>query len=328
MSSLIIEGHIIDAPIKDILTQLKKELPNGKLSQIVYRNCDIRVTCPVHSDGLESHPSCEIYCGTSEDIEYGTWHCFTCGAKGRLYSFVARCFDESDEFGKQWLLERFGNILVDRQLILQPIEINANTSKFRVSSNVLDKMQSYHPYMTKRKLTNKVIETFDIKYDDSSKCLVFPVKDEYGELSFLTRRSVESKKFIIDEGIEKPIYLLYYIKQHNIKEVTICESQINSLTLWGYGVPSVATFGCNVTSHQLELLNKSEISHVYLAYDGDNAGKKGTYKLIKGLSKDKFIDVMILPRGRDVNDLSEEEFNNLKIVDSQEWLKEYYYASK
>ena len=328
MSNLIINGHLIDTPIIEILNQLKRELPNGKLSKIQVRGEDIRITCPVHSDGLESHPSCDVYCGTRDDIEYGTWHCFTCGAKGRLSSLIAKCFDREDEFGEEWLLEHYGDTLVERELCLQPIELNSSIEKFSMSSKVLDTMQSYHPYMTKRKLTEKVINTFEIKYDNDTKCLVFPVKDEYGNLSFLTRRSVVDKKFIIDEGIEKPIYLLYYIKQHNIKEVTICESQINTLTLWGYGVPSVATFGCNVTSHQLGLLNKSGVTHFYLAYDGDSAGRKGTYKLIKGLSKDKFIDVLILPKGKDINDLSEDEFNKLKIVDSQQWLKEYYYASK
>lgn len=328
MSNLIIEGHLIDTPIIDILNQLKRELPNGKLSQIQVRGDDIRITCPVHSEGLESHPSCDVYCGTRDDIEYGTWHCFTCGAKGRLPNLIAKCFDRDDEFGIQWLLEHYGGVLTERELILQPIELKSKSERFVMSSSVLDSMQDYHPYMTTRKLTKKVIDTFNIKYDSNTKCLVFPVKDEYGNLSFLTRRSVESKKFIIDEGIEKPVYLLYYVKQNDIKEVTICESQINSLTLWGYGVPSVATFGCNVTSHQLELLNKSGVMHFYLAYDGDSAGKKGTYKLIKGLAKDKFIDVLILPKGKDINDLSEKEFNNLKIVDSQTWLKEYYCASK
>ena len=231
MSNLIIEGHLIDTPIIEILTQLKKELPNGKLSQIQARGDDIRITCPVHSEGLESHPSCDVYCGTRDDIEYGTWHCFTCGAKGRLPSLVAKCFDSNEEFGNQWLLSHFGNTLIERELFLQPIELNSNSDKFNMSNKVIDSMQSYHPYMTKRKLTEKVINTFDVKYDASTKCLVFPVKDEFGNLSFLTRRSVEGKKFIIDEGIEKPVYLLYYIKQHNIKEVTICESQINTLTL-------------------------------------------------------------------------------------------------
>ena len=47
----------------------------------------------------------------------------------------------------------------------------------------------------------------------------------------LTRRSVIDKTFIIDKDKEKPVYLLNYIKNNNIKEATVVESQINCLTL-------------------------------------------------------------------------------------------------
>ena len=47
----------------------------------------------------------------------------------------------------------------------------------------------------------------------------------------LTRRSVKDKTFIIDKEKQKPVYLLYYLLQHNIQECYICESQINALTL-------------------------------------------------------------------------------------------------
>ena len=78
------------------------ELTNGKLGTIQVKGDNVRVTCPSHKDGQESHPSCGIYAGDSDDIEYGTFHCFTCNSGGPLYHFVAECFDESDEFGKDW----------------------------------------------------------------------------------------------------------------------------------------------------------------------------------------------------------------------------------
>ena len=320
MRNLIIDNHVIDSPIEDILKQLKKELTNGKLKHIEKKQDNFRVTCPTHKNGLESHPSCQIYCGDDKDIEYGTMHCFTCGESGPLWHFIGQCFDRSDEFGKEWLLERFGNTFVEKELNLTSIDLNKNIKEDYLDESILNEFQSYHPYMTYRKLTKKVIEKFKIKYDPKCESIVFPVWDEYNKLYMLTKRSVKSKYFYIDENKEKPVYLYNIIKKNNIKEVTVCESQINCLTLWGYGIPSIALFGTG-TSYQYDILNRSGIIHYYLALDGDFAGKKGIKRFIKNIRKDVFIDVIIMPKSKDVNDLTEEEFNKLEIISSDEWLR-------
>ena len=79
MSDLVINNKIIDAPMLDILRQLRKELTNGKLKDIIDKHDNIIVTCPHHKDGMENHPSCSVYCGEDANIEYGSVHCFTCG---------------------------------------------------------------------------------------------------------------------------------------------------------------------------------------------------------------------------------------------------------
>lgn len=318
---LIINNHLIDTPILDIVKQIKSELHGTKLAKITKKGSDVIVTCPNinHKGGNESRESCRVYCGDNPDIEYGTCHCFTCGLSGPLYHFVATCFDEDDEFGKDWLVERFGNTLVEKQLQLTSINLDTQREQF-MDESILDSFQSYHPYMDIRKLSKKICETFQVKYDTHTQCLVFPVRDERGRLKFLTRRSVNSKKFIIDEGVEKPLYLLYFIKQHNIQEVTLVESQINALYLWSLGIPSICSFGCNITSKQLDLLNKSGITHLYIAYDGDDAGRHGTMKVLNGISSNIVVDIMQLPEGKDVNDLSEEQINQLPIINSLDWL--------
>lgn len=321
---LIINNHIINTPIIEILNKLKGELYNGKLAIIKEKGDNIRVTCPFHNDGMERHPSCGIYQGDDPDIEYGSFNCFTCGEKGPLYHFVAGCFNESDEFGKEWLLERFGNVFLEREINIPTIELKP-PKKAYLKESILDEFQSYHPYMTKRKLTKKVIETFKIKYDPKTQCIVFPVYDEKDKLYMLTRRSVIDKKFIIDADKEKPIYLLNEVLKRHIKEVTVVESQINALTLWGWGIPAIATFGCNITEHQFELLNKSGIRHYYLCFDGDSAGDKGTLKFINNINKDVMVDVIQMPKNKDVNDLTEDEFNELKIVDSLDYMNKKLY---
>ena len=92
--------------------------------------------------------------------------------------------------------------------------------------------------------------------------------------------------------------------------------------MWGWNIPSVATFGCNITPKQIDILNKSDIKHVYLCFDGDAAGRKGNKKLISSLRSDILVDVIEMPTGKDVNDLTEEEFNKLPIKEGQVWLNE------
>jgi DNA primase len=165
--------------------------------------------------------------------------------------------------------------------------------------------------MTTRKLSKEVCERFKVKYDPKTSSIVFPVWDEYGKLYMLTRRSVKDKTFIIDAAKEKPVYLMNHIKEKDIPYVVVVESQINALTCLSYGIPAVATFGVGITTKQFETFNKSNIRHYILAFDGDEAGRRGTEKFIKNIRKDVFIDVLDIPEDKDINDLDKQTFISL-----------------
>ena len=325
MGDLIIDNHIIDAPIESIMTQLRKELTNGKLDRVERIGDNVRVTCPTHKGGRESHPSCNVYCGSDPSIEYGWMHCFTCGEQGSLWHFVAECFDKDDNFGKSWLLSRFGDTFVESTIRFPDFDLLGNMApkeeaKKPLDESFLDSCQSWHPYMAKRRLSREVCERFKVKYDPKGEHIVFPCWDEAGNLVMCTRRSVRTKQFLIPKDVEKPVYLLNVVKRNGINEATIVESQINCLTLWGWGIPSCALFGTG-TKHQYEILNKSGIKHYYLCFDGDEAGDKGIARFLSNIRNDVFVDIILMARGKDANDLTEEEFNKLPIIDKAEWMR-------
>lgn len=62
-----------------------------------------------------------------------------------------------------------------------------------------------------------------------------------------------------------------------------------------------------------------------LALDPDDAGRLGIYKLGNYLIKNKLTNVYVplLPEGKDINDLSHEEFKQVQVVSFKEWLKLY-----
>lgn len=313
MSNLIINNRVITTPIITILNRVKAEITNGKLAVVTEKHDNVLVTCPFHKCGKENHPSCNVYCGDSPDIEYGYFKCFTCGEQGPLHKFIGQCFDMNIDFGKEWLLARYGNIVLERPLDLLPIEFKKQSQRV-LDENILDKFQNYHPYMTQRKMTSEVIKKFKIKYDTETKSIVFPVWNDKGQLVMLTRRSVFSKAFYIDKDCEKPVYLLNYIKRENIQKVYVVESQINALTLWSWGYPAIALFGTG-TKIQYDILAKSGIRVYNLCFDGDDAGDKGTRNFIKNLGdKGALINIINIPRGKDVNDLTKEEFDNLLLT--------------
>ena len=323
MGDLIIDNHIIDAPMRTILNQIKKELTNGKLRQIEDKGDNFLVTCPHHKNGMEASPACYVYCGSDPNIEYGWMHCFTCDEQGPLYHFVAECFDKGDEWGKRWLLSHFGDTFVEGTLKFPSFDLLSKEDDAKprfLNESLLDSYQSWHPYLAKRGLSRELCERFKVKYDPNGEHIVFPCWDERGNLVMCTRRSVNTKQFLIPKDVEKPVYLLNVIKRNNINEATIVESQFNCLTLWQWGIPSCALFGTG-TTHQYDILNKSDIKHYYLCFDGDDAGDKGIKRFLNNIRKDVFVDIIIMTRGKDVNDLSEEEFNQLPIMDKSEWLR-------
>ena len=316
---LIINNHIINTPIIEILEDIQRELRGRKLKNIPKRDTsddNLMVTCPSHSDGQESNPSCGIYVGDDEHIEYGTFNCFTCGIKGPFQLFVAHCFECSCETAEEWLINNYwkGELLHNSLINLPEIELPSRKVKkqeIKREVKLPESLQSWHPYMQQRKISRDIAKKFGVCYDPSTQCLVFPVYNLKDELVGLTRRSTYSKNFIIDKDFDKSnIYLLNYVNKHS-KMCVVCESQINVLTCFTYGIPAIALYGSGTTKEQIEVLNHSDILTFILMYDNDEAGRKGAEKFQKLIRKDKLVFDILMPKGKDVNDLSEEEFWNL-----------------
>lgn len=307
MSTIKVRNRLIHKDIIDILYDVQRSCHNGKLSVIEDGSDNIKVTCPRHSGGHESKPACFV---RKED---GVYNCFVCNFQGSDFSkFINECFDKYGDFGEMWLLSNYGGEFVENNIILDKIDLNKRNiieNKY-LDESILDTFESYHPYMTKRHLTKDIIEKFQIKYDPIFKGIVFPVRDINGRLKFLTRRSVETKRFLIDKNASKEdIYLLNYVKNENT--VFVVEAQLSALVMNGWGYPTIATLGAGISKEQVDVLNKTDIRRFILCLDNDQAGWKGVERFKRFIDKTKFVDVITLPIYKDPNDLTKEEFENL-----------------
>lgn len=285
---------------------------------------NIQFCCPIHKEGMEQKPSCGISTRdktvSGKLIPAGTVNCFTCGYTSSLEEMISNCFgyDDRGEFGKQWVLKNFLMTDIEDRVALN-LDLsrskNVDNKKF-ISEKELDTYRFYHPYMYKRKLTNVVIEKFDIGFDEKTNCLTFPVRDINGNTLFIARRSVVSKFFHYPEDVNKPLYGAFELPK-DCKEVIICESIFNALTCWVYGRPAIALLGLG-SDYQYELLNKLPVRKFVLALDPDTQGTRATTKLRRNILHKittlfKYPDYMYEQK-LDLNDLTEEEFKKLEEI--------------
>jgi DNA primase len=70
----------------------------------------------------------------------------------------------------------------------------------------------------------------------------------------------------------------------------------------------VALLGAGTSDSQMDVLNSTPIRTYILLYDNDKAGRHGAERFKKLVRKDVFVVDILLPEGRDVNDLNQQEF--------------------
>lgn len=326
-----VNGLMIQAEGIDIVEEVRNQLSaNGiqLLHTIRMGNGNVQFSCPSHKNGQEKKPSCGMsltptYKG-GRLIPAGTVHCFTCGYTASLPEFISHCFGKQDAgmFGNRWLKKNYTALTVTTR---QPVTLNMargrnvlkTEEKLIIPESVLDSYRYYHDYMYERKLTNEIIDLFDVGYDKKTQCITFPVKDLEGDVVFVQTRSVKTKFHHYAAGVNKTdyIYGAYEVLKYypDATDVVVCESIINALTLWTIGIPAVALMGVG-GGRQYEILASLPFRCYTLALDPDPAGQEAMDKIIARLKRKKVLFRYIYPDSRDINDLGEHAKNLQKVL--------------
>ena len=319
MRVLRVDNYIIDTPLFEIVNQLRMTLTNGKLREIKsWSDGDenIVVTCPNrhHSGGREKRAAMNIYVGDDSKIPYGFCKCWACDFQCTFIKFVAECFECSEEFAKNWLIDRYGvlantNILTDGDIIIKTKRASA-----KLPGNYLDNLQSWHPYLAERKLSREVCELFKVKYDPQTSQIVFPCFDIAGNIVMAPRRSIVYKQFYLDSSQEKPVYCLDYIIKNNITTALLCEGPFDVLTCYTFGYPAIGTFG-NPSPSQIAAINRSPLKVLYLGMDNDSAGRRMANVIKSELDPRIIVKEVQWPKNRkDPGECSFEEFQKAIVL--------------
>ena len=344
---MIIDDVQFNCELSDILTELVSQLRVNNIPLIAKQRDSgdhIQITCPYHSNGMERKPSAGL---RKSD---GIFHCFACGEVHTLPEVISYCFGRYEDlvgtWGWTWLLKNFAIVQVEER---KDVELDFSRDKKTsnnngvvirsnnyISDEELDKYRYTHPYMYKRGLTDEIIDLFDIGYDDTRKCITFPVRDIKGNCLFVARRSVNTKFFNYPEGVEKPLYGLYeyykdihdktYIGTWMGQEITsgkyelqslpviVCESMLDALSFWTVGKYAVALNGLG-NELQFKQLRNLPCREIILATDMDERGLKARERIRKNMQNTKIIAEYFFPKGRkDANDCTKEELIRLEKV--------------
>lgn len=305
----------------------------------------MQIYCPFHSDGNERKPSCGVLLHeeykNGRKYPQGWTHCFTCGYAETLPDMITDLLKlkSISQTGIDWLVQNIPGFVPDFESEFEALipDTLMSTLNDKYAVNYLQsltqpkpeyvsetELASYRftvPYMYERKLTDAIIEKFDVGYDANwvapgrtkpTPCITFPVRDKDGNTLFFCRRSIQGKFFNYPTGVTKPVYGLYELPK-GCKSVIICESCFNALTCWVYGRPAVALLGTG-NSYQIQQLKELGVQEFILAFDPDEAGQRATAKLKRALKSVAIVWSFVgIPAGKDINNLSKEEFDKLEL---------------
>lgn len=253
---------------------------------------DYLIPClnPEHPD---SNPSFRV------DKVSGVAHCFACGWKTNIFKY----------FGV------FTNPV--------PIKIQALKEKLLVLKQYnqeLDLPQGYTPYTkTFRGISTQTLKHFGAFYTNKLEKLadriIFPIKDITDRtVVFVGRHTMSSgnpRYLNYPSGTKLPVFPAAVPPGYH--SLVLVEGLFDMLNLYDKGLHNVScTFGTNTLqndTHQKLLPFRAQgVTHIYLMFDGDNAGRDAAHKL-KPLIEDCgfVVELIDLPDGTDPGELDLED---------------------
>lgn len=288
------------------------------------RQDNIQVTCPFHKHGQENKPSASIRITENDKTIPGMFNCFTCGEAMPLDQVIEKILGplyDSVEVETLFALKSMLNSPFIKPKKPQPLFTIADDTY--VDENILRQYRKYHPYLAQRRISEDTALKYDIGFDSYNDQITFPIRDIHKNCLGVGRRSIKMKQYRYPEGMRKPVYGIYELPD-KVNYLYICEGPFNLWSLSQWGKQAVALLGTGTENQYKQLLTLNCRGYV-CSLDNDPAGIKGTKKLIEYLTAHKKynIYVAVYPEGKDVNDLTQEEFKNIIVYSYKEWLNIY-----
>lgn len=242
---------------------------------------------------------------------------------GNFAKLLAFLRNETYEETCEYLLELYAPKKVIEEYIKIPqVELKPPKRQI-ISEDILKELAYRHPYLKRRGISEKVQRFMGVGYSKENKAVTMPWRHVDGSLANIKYRKVEGKAFWYQRNavpIRTLVYGLDKVYRHNIREVIVCEAEIDAMSWMTCGKPAIAVGGTSVTQTQLDLIRRSPIENLIIAEDNDKAGGKLGRQLAEGLRGSVALYKVRIPSdykdanealvaGVDLGELSTEELN-------------------
>lgn len=272
------------------------ELINKNGLQFTVSGRDYLIKC-LNPDHEDSNPSFRV------DRVSGVAHCFSCGFKTNIFKF-------------------FG-------VFTNPVPIKVANLKLKLqelkSQGVgLEYPNGHTPYTKQfRGISPQTLKHFGAFYTNQVEKLqdriVFPIQDIRDKIVVFVARHTLSQgnpRYVnYPSGVKMPVFPAKIPQGH--KSLVVVEGIFDMLNLYDKGLHNVVcAFGTNTLQNDLKsklLPFKAQgVTHIYMLFDGDDAGRKGAEQLKQPIEQEGFVvEIINLPDDMDPGELDQESVDGL-----------------
>jgi len=256
--------------------EMTSALENLGLTVIGTRGWEVQASCPGHVERTgheDRNPSWYINADTGAHI------CFSCGFKGNFYSLLSYMggegfYDEETAHESMRLLARLTRVLEGPKA--RPQEEVVKVTESMLSAFVEPPIEALHA----RGITVEAAKKYQILWDRHHNNWIIPVRDPKGTLLGWQIKGYKTRYFNnYPKGMKKGLSI-FGIDQYSGGDLIVVESPLDVLRLESVGVSGgVATFGCQITTEQLNVIRGGD--RVIFALDNDESGKAASRDMLK-----------------------------------------------
>jgi len=285
--------------------QIKRVLSGSGVTVEKEVESEYIVFCPFHSNYRT--PAGEI------NKYSGLFFCFSCGKTADLIELVMhfsnRTYFESVRFIKSKEVETDILSEVNAKLIQKEEWTEFDTSVVQRLHDQAVLSERAKEYFIKRKITKESAIKFKLGYSETQDMICIPVHNSDGLCVGFVGRSIEGKDFKNTPKLPKSKILFNLNRVKTASRVYVVESSFDAIRLDQVGFPAVATLGANVSSKQIDLLQRY-FNDIIIIADNDEAGGNMKEKIVERLNGNVTV-INLDKKYKDIGDMTDEEISNI-----------------
>jgi DNA primase len=286
-------------------SQIKRVLAGSGVTVEKETESEYIVFCSFHSN--HRTPAGEI------NKYSGLFFCFSCGKTADLIELVMhfsnRTYFESVRFIKSKEVETDILSDVNSKLIQKEEWTEFDISIVQRLHDQALTSERAKEYFIKRQITKESVIKFKLGYSENQDMISIPVHNHEGLCVGFVGRSVEGKDFKNTTKLPKSKLLFNLNRIKAASRVYVVESSFDAIRLDQVGMPAVATLGANVSSKQIDLLQKY-FSDINIIADNDEAGGNMKEKIVERLNGNVTV-VNLDEKYKDIGDMTDKEISSI-----------------